>query len=139
MIKRDERIEQFKRDCKSYNYYIKRIIECNERIEELDVRLQGVSSPNGNTNTKTSGTGTHPSIVALIMEQDEWRAERALAERHVNVVSEKLNKIKNATDREMVRDMYILNKYYPALAEKYGYNDKSYLMRKANKILGKIV
>ena len=35
-----DKVEQFKRDCKSNDYYTKAILICNERIEELDVQLQ---------------------------------------------------------------------------------------------------
>lgn len=139
MVTKKERIEQFKRECKSYNYYLKKIIECDEHIEMLDVRLQGVSSPNGNTNEKTSGSGSHPSPISLIMEQDEWKQERSIAMYHVEKVDKVLNEIKSAVDRAMIRDMYIDNKYYPMLAEKYHYSDKSHLVRRANKIVAKIV
>lgn len=139
MVTKKECIEQFKRECKSYNFYLKKIIECDEHIEMLDVRLQGVSSPNGNTNEKTSGSGTHPSPICLIVEQDEWKKERSIAMYHVEKVDVVLNQIKSAVDRAMVRDMYINNRYYPTLADKYGYNSKQSLLKHVNSVLKKIM
>ena len=37
MLTLKDKIEQFKRDCRSNEYYTKAILDCNERIEELDV------------------------------------------------------------------------------------------------------
>ena len=40
-----DEIEQFKRDLKSYTYHQKKVLEIEEKLEELAVKMQGVSSP----------------------------------------------------------------------------------------------
>lgn len=45
MLTEKDKIEQFKRELKSYEFYKKKVQECNEQLEEIAVKLQGVSSP----------------------------------------------------------------------------------------------
>ena len=56
-----DKVEQFKRDCKSNDYYTKAILICNERIEELDVQLTGLGCPNGNDGIKMCIRDSHLS------------------------------------------------------------------------------
>lgn len=40
MVTIKDKVEQFKRDCKSNDYYTKMVLDCNERLEEIAVKLQ---------------------------------------------------------------------------------------------------
>lgn len=44
MLTVKDKIEQFKRDCKSNDYCTKRIIEIKEELEELAYKMKGVKS-----------------------------------------------------------------------------------------------
>lgn len=141
MLSVKDKIEQFKRDCKSNDYYTKAIMDLNERIEEYDVILTGISSPTGNTGPKCENARNpyasnklEPMLKqeALIKERDEYI-------RRINEVNAKLMKIVDPVDRQMIVDLFIEKKYYKHLVEKYHYSDTSVLYRHANRIIARIV
>lgn len=137
MITTKERVEQFKRDCKSHEYYTKYLMECNQQIEMLDVKLTGLSSPN-NQGPKCENA-TRPSPLELLMQQDYWIKERDETIKKINYISNTIAKIINPIDRQMVTDLLIEQKYYKHLIDKYGYNDISAIYKHVNKILSKVL
>lgn len=141
MITKKERVEQFKRDCKSHEYYTKAIMECNEKIEELDVILNGLGCPNGNTGPKCENARNPYASDKLepLMKQEQIINERNEYIRRINDVNTKLMKITDPVDRQMIVDLYIEKKYYKHMIDKYHYSDKSALYRHANKVIEKIV
>ena len=40
-----DEIEQFKRDLRSYTYHQKKVLEIEDKLEDLAVKMQGISSP----------------------------------------------------------------------------------------------
>lgn len=141
MLTIKDKIEQFKRDCKSNDYYTKAIMECNEKIEELDVILNGLGCPNGNTGPKCENARNPYASDKLepLMKQEQIINERNEYIRRINDVNTKLMKITDPVDRQMVVDLYIEKKYYKHMIDKYHYSDKSALYRHANKVIEKIV
>ena len=136
-----DKIEQFKRDCKSNDYYTKAILKCNERIEELDVQLTGLGCPNGNDDPKCENARNpyKSNKLAPMMEQQQIFDERNEYIRRINSVSAKLMKITDPTDRQMIVDLFVEKKYYKNMIDKYHFNDSSAMYRHANKVISKIV
>ena len=136
-----DKIEQFKRDCKSNDYYTKAILKCNERIEKLDVQLTGLGCPNGNDDPKCENARNpyKSNKLAPMMEQQQIIDERNEYMRRINSVSAKLMKITDPTDRQMIVDLFIEKKYYKNMIDKYHFNDSSAMYRHANKVISKIV
>lgn len=141
MLTIKDKIEQFKRDCKSNDYYTKAIMECNEKIEELDVILNGLGCPNGNTGPKCENARNPYASDKLepLMKQEQIINERNEYIRRINDVNTKLMKITDPVDRQMIIDLYIEKKYYKHMIDKYHYSDKSALYRHVNKVIEKIV
>lgn len=141
MLTIKDRIEQFKRDCKSNDYYTKAILDCNERIEELDVQLTGLGCPNGADGPKCENAGNPYASNKLgpIMLQDQIIEERNGYIKKLNYVNGMLMKILNPVDRQMIADLFIEKKYYKNMIEKYHFSDASSMYRHANKVIGKIV
>lgn len=135
-----DRIEQFKRDCKSNDYYTKAIMECNERIEELDVKLDGLGCPNGNTNPKCENARNPYAANKLkpLMEQDAIIKERDDYIKRVNKVNSILMKIINPVDRQLITDLYILKKNHENTADKFHYANRSSMHKHVDRVLSKI-
>ncbi|MBS6168613.1 DUF1492 domain-containing protein [Dielma fastidiosa] len=140
MLTDKDKIEQFKRDCKSNDYYTKTILECNEKIEELDVKLNGLGCPNGNDGPKCENASDpyKSNKLALIMEQDQIIKERNECINKINSVNTKLMKILDPVDRQIIVEVYIDKKNHQHVADKYHMNRQN-MYKRINKIIEKIV
>ncbi len=141
MLTTKDKVEQFKRDCKSVRYYTEMIIECNERIEEYDVILNGLGSPNGNTEPKCENARNPYASNKLepLMKQDEIIRERNDYIRRINDVNRKLNMIQNPVDRQMIVDLYMEKKNHEYTADKYHYASRMAMYKHINKVIEEIV
>ena len=140
MLTDKDKIEQFNRDCKSNDYYTKTILECNEKIEELDVKLNGLGCPNGNDGPKCENASDpyKSNKLALIMEQDQIIKERNECINKINSVNTKLMKILDPVDRQIIVEVYIDKKNHQHVADKYHMNRQN-MYKRINKIIEKIV
>ena len=140
MLTDKDKIEQFKRDCKSNDYYTKTILECNEKIEELDVKLNGLGCPNGNDGPKCENANDpyKSNQLALIMEQDQIIKERNECINKINSVNTKLMKILDPVDRQIIVEVYIDKKNHQHVADKYHMNRQN-MYKRINKVIEKIV
>ena len=140
MLTDKDKIEQFKRDCKSNDYYTKTILECNEKIEELDVKLNGLGCPNGNDGPKCENASDpyKSNKLALIMEQDQIIKERNECINKINSVNTKLMKILDPVDRQIIVEVYIDKKNHQHVADKYHMNRQN-MYKRINKIIEKIL
>ena len=141
MLTTKDKVEQFKRDCKSVKYYTEMIIECNERIEEYDVILNGLGSPNGYTEPKCENARNPYASNKLepLMKQDEVIRERNDYIRRINDVNRKLNMIKNPVDRQMIVDLFMEKKNHEYTADKYHYASRMAMYKHINKVIEEIV
>ena len=139
MLTVKDKIEQFKRDCKSNDYYTKAILDCNERIEELDVILNGLGCPNGTTDPKCENARDpyKSNKIEPIMLQDAIIKERDEYIRKVNHVNGRLMKITNPLDRQLVIELYIEKKNHKEVADKYHMNRQN-MYKHINRVLEKI-
>ncbi|MEF2781834.1 MAG: hypothetical protein U0N20_01910 [Clostridium sp.] len=140
MLTTKDKIEQFKRECRSMDYYHKCVQELNDKIEELDVKLTGLASTNSDQpkceNAKDPYKDRKP---ALIVEQDEYIKERNKYISRINDVNSKLMKIADENDRMFITELYINREYYKNVVNKSNYSDKSAFYRHINKVIAKIV
>ncbi len=141
MITKKDKIEQFKRDCKSVSFYQKKINWCNEKIEELDHMIEGVSCPNGNDQPKCENARNpyKDRRIELILEQDKYIDEREKYIDYILAVRVNLMKITDEKDRELIEGVFFENTHYSHYLKKYSYNDRSALRKHINSIIGKIV
>lgn len=140
MLTLKDKIEQFKRDCRSNEYYTKAILDCNERIEELDVQLNGLGCPNGATGPKCENAVDpyKPNKLGPLMLQDQIRKERDEYIKRINDVNKYLMRIIDPIHRQMIIELYIQKKPCKQVAEKYNYNDHSAMYKKINAVLKEI-
>lgn len=126
-----DKIEQFKRDCKSVSYYQKVIAYREQEIAGLDHELT--------TNQLHSEDRFTANKKAPILEQDELIKEVEDFKQRVQEIYARLDMIQDLTDRQMVMDAFIVGKYYKQLINSYHFNDSSALYRHINKVIEKIV
>lgn len=104
-----DKIEHFKRECLSMRYYRGMLQETNDKLEEIAVRLAGVSSPAFKEvvleNARNSNRETR--ILQLMMEEDELCHEQEYWEAQIAYVESLLNDIKNSSDRQLIVDLYV--------------------------------
>lgn len=73
-----DKIEQFKRDLRSYTYHQKKAMEIDEKLEGLAVKLLGVSSPSAKEIVlENSGNPYCERKLELLMEEGELVNERS--------------------------------------------------------------
>ena len=141
MLTVKDKIEQFKRECKSVEYYTKAILVWNEKIEEYDVILTGLSCPNGNDEPKRENARNPYASDKLepLMKQGEAIRERNDYIRRINDVNRKISMIENPVDRQLIVDLFIEKKYYKRVMDDYHYNDHSAMLKFANRVIAKII
>ncbi len=77
MLTEKDKIEQFKRDLRSYTYHQKKAMEIDEKLEELSIKMQGVSSPAfKDTVLENAGNPYGERKLELLMEEGELVKER---------------------------------------------------------------
>lgn len=128
-ISKKEKVEQFKRECKSMGYYEQVIAECDEKIRQLDLSLDQQVGDNSDTVNKK----------ALLMEQWEIMKEKRNYESRILNVQRKLGEIEDETDYQMLMEAFVNRTYYKKLINHYHFNDSSALYRHLNKVIEKIV
>lgn len=135
MITIKDRVEQFKRDCKSYNYYVKMMVDCDERLEEIAHKLKGVSSvsPKG-VIYENCGNPYKENKIIYLVEEEEILVERKSYEISNNNV-DKILLMVDPLDRNMIKDRLIEKKNYKHLENKYSYNDISAIDKHIDSVL----
>lgn len=137
MLTVKDKIEQFKRECRSNDYCTKAILDCNERIEELDVQLNGLGCPNGVTGPKCENSADpyKTNKIGLIMMQDQIIEEREGYIKRINFVNSMLMKILNPVDRQLITELYINEHNHENTAIKYHFASRSAMYYHINEVL----
>lgn len=140
MVTVKDEIEQFKRDCRSMEYWTKKYIECNERLEEIAIHLKGVSSPRTDgIKIENAGDPYKNGKIYWFYEEEQVIKERNEYLRNMTRVNSTLMKITNHIDQQIVRDLYIKKKNHELVAEKYHYASRMALYKHVNNVLKKII
>ena len=138
MISNKDRVEQFKRDCKSYNYYLKKMIECDEKLEVIAHKLRGVSSvsPKG-VIYENCGDPYKENKNLYLTQEEEVMMERKCYELCNNKVDKILLKL-DPLDRSMIKDRFIDKRYHKYIVDKYSYYDISAIDKHIDSVLTKV-
>jgi hypothetical protein len=138
MITIKDKVEQFKRDCGSYNHFVKMMIDCDERLIEIANKLRGVSSvtPKG-VIYENCGNPYKENKNLYLTQEEEIIAERKSYEIRNNHVDKVLLKI-DPVDREIIKDRLISKRYYKKIVDKYSYNDISAIDKHIDSVLTKV-
>lgn len=111
-----DKIEQFKRDLRSYTYHQKKAMEIDEKLEELSVKMQGVSSPAfKNTVLENAGNPYGERKLELLMEEGELVKERNKHLTEIQRIDEAL-KLIDENQRKILIDIYIKRRKFDAIA-----------------------
>lgn len=140
MITVKDKIEQFKRDCRSMEYWTKMYIDCNERLEDIAVKLMGISAVRTDgVILENAGDPYKNGKIYWFYEEEKVVEERNQYANNMARVNSMISKIPNPNDQQMIRDLYIEKKNHEVVAEKYHYNDRSAMHKHVNKVLSKIL
>ena len=140
MVTIKDEIEQFKRDCRSMEYWTKKYIECNEKLEEIAVRLRGISSPRfEDVKVENAGDPYKNGKLYWFYEEEKVMKERDEYIRNMAKVNSTLMKITNHVEQQMIRDLYVERKNHEAVAEKYHYSNRKAMYRHVDNVLSKVL
>lgn len=140
MITIKDKVEQFKRDCKSYNYYVKMMIDCDERLELISHKLKGVTSvsPKG-VIYENCGDPYKENKNEYLTQEQEVVQERKRYELSNNNVDEVLLMLGDPIDRSLIKDRLIDKRYYKRIVDKYSYGDISAIDKHIESVLTKVL
>lgn len=140
MITNKEKRKYFKNECGSIDYFKKKKLECDEKLEILNSQLKGISSPAvKEVIYENARNPYHERKNILLTEEAIVIAERNEWERRINYVEEKIKLIKEQRDLNIIKDLYIKEMNHEAVAYKYHYANRSALYKHVNKVLDKIL
>lgn len=139
MLTEKDKIEQFKRELKSYEFYKKKVQECNEQLEEIAVKLQGVSSPAIKDVIYENAGNPYSDVnkLQLIMEEEELVKERKLYIDRILYVDEKMMLIPNSLEKKAAERIYIKKEMHQKVADDLNMDRKT-LYRRINSAFSKI-
>lgn len=141
MLTEKDKIEQFKRELKSYEYYQKKVQQCNEELEVIAHKLEGVSSPCVKDVIYENAGNPYSNVnkLQLMIEEDELIKER---DKYIGMIGEidaKLLKIHNTDEKEMIIDLYIKKINHEKVATDNYYANRAGMYKRINAILAKII
>lgn len=138
MLTEKDKIEQFKRDLRSYTYHQKKAMEIDEKLEELSVKMQGISSPSTKEIIlENAGNPYGERKLELLMEEGEFVKERNHHLSEIMKVDYILSRIKES-DRNMLIDVYVKHLRHENVAEQYGYTRVA-MYKRIDKILSNLL
>ena len=124
MISERDKIEQLKRDLKSYRFYNAKIAEYDEELEEIAVRLQGVKAVRYDIAHGSNVQRGGDNRMYWIMQESKLINERKWYADAVHKIETVLGRVDDET-RTMLVDVFIDRKNYDDVAEKMGINRRS--------------
>lgn len=138
MLTEKDKIEQFKRDLRSYTYHQKKAMEIDEKLEELAVKMLGVSSPATKEITlENAGNPYGERKLELLMEEGELVKERNKHLGEMQRIDEAL-KLVDEDNRIVLIDIYVRRIHMDEIADRLSVS-RSKLKRDINSVIGKII
>lgn len=117
MLTEKDKIEQFKRDLRSYTYHRKKAMEIDEKLEELAVKMLGVSSPaTKEIILENAGNPYGERKLELLMEEGELVKERNKHLGEIQRIDEALKLIEKE-ERDILVQVYIDKVRYDSVAQ----------------------
>ena len=140
MITSKDKIEQFKRDCRSMEYWTKMYLSCNEKLEEIAVHLRGVSSPHtDDVRIENAGDPYKNGKIYWFHEEDKVMQERDEYIKNMERVNSKLMMITNPADQQMIRELYVEKRNHEQVASRFHYANRMTMYKHVNNVLRKIL
>ncbi|HAH93684.1 MAG TPA: hypothetical protein DCM01_07555 [Dielma fastidiosa] len=138
MLTEKDKIEQFKRDLRSYTYHQKKAMEIDEKLEELAVKMQGVSSPSTKEIIlENAGNPYGERKLELLMEEGELVKERNKHLTEIQRIDEVL-KLLPIEYREMLIEIYVNRCHMDDIANRIPVS-RSKLKRDINQMIRNII
>lgn len=133
MVTIDEEIKHLKNECKDMNYYKKKLKEAELKLEEIKVRLQGVSSPRLEGVYIVKDPHKSDKLYWLEVEK-EWIKEK---DKYQNIINELNRPIDSMPDilADAFRSAYIDKINHDKVAESYGFKSRQDMYDKINDAL----
>lgn len=136
-MNKEKRIEQFKRELRSYGYYKEAYHECNDKLEAINNSLIGVSSPAMKEAPIENKSFKNYRIYDLMEEEEKIVQERNFYRYSIKNIECKLAKL-NEQERELLFELFVKNTNYDVVANKM-YCSRSKLFYDVNKIISRII
>ncbi len=138
MLTEKDKIEQFKRDLRSYTYHQKKAMEIDEKLEELSVKMQGISSPSTKEIIlENAGNPYGERKLELLMEEGELVKERNKHLAEIQRMDEAL-KLMKKEERDILVQVYIEKIRYDNVAQNSN-RSRTALFRDINQSILKIM
>lgn len=133
MVTIDEEIKHLKNECKDMNYYKKKLKEAELKLEEIKVRLQGVSSPRMEGVYIVKDPHKSDKLYWLEVEK-KWIKEK---DKYQNIINELNRPIDSMPDilADAFRSAYIDKINHDKVAESYGFKSRQDMYDKINDAL----
>lgn len=118
-----------------YYHYQRKIKDCNEKLEVIAVKMQGVKSSSNYPPVPNDNPSYRNNIVELMDEEQELISIRQECYDELAKLDKLIDSISNEEDRNLISDCYRKFMKYDELVEKYKYSGKQVIYRKINRIL----
>lgn len=137
MVTSKEVCEQFRRDLKSLNYYKSKLEEINDKLLEMNVKLQRVSSPAVKDVIIENKNPYQSNVLELMMQEENLIKERDHYKYMIVQIESKLKALpKNI--RKICIELYVNGRNAENVALEHGYGYKMTMYREINKEIEKI-
>ena len=133
MVTIDEEIKHLKNECKDMNYYKKKLKEAELKLEEIKVRLQGVSSPRMEGVYIVKDPHKSDKVYWLEVEKKGIKEK----DKYQNIINELNRPIDSMPDilADAFRSAYIDKINHDKVAESYGFKSRQDMYDKINDAL----
>lgn len=130
-----DRVEQFKRELRSYRYYKMRIEELELKLEELNNKMVGVSStpPKEVIAGSMSAKVYHNNMLELIERKELIENEINFCKDRIKKMDKSLSAMSN-NDAEVLKELYVKRVPYDIVADEQGYS-VDHMKRRVNTII----
>jgi vacuolar-type H+-ATPase subunit I/STV1 len=113
-----DEIDQFKRDLRSYTYHQKKVVELEEKLEELATRMQGLSSPAFKEVVYENTSNPYSDNRLQLMDEEEILIkERNVHFREMKRLDDALALL-DEDKQQILRDIYVKRKNIDYVASK---------------------
>lgn len=126
----NEEVEQFKLECKSYNYLRKKEKELLNHLEEVENALIGVKSPVG----ERLGSNHSDKRLVLYEKKSKLIFELTAVRERMNNVTKTLEQICDKDYKKLVVDLFVHKIDYRVIATEFNY-EPTYVYKKAEQII----
>ena len=137
MITSKENCEQFRRELKSLNWYKLKLNEVNDRLLELSVKMQGVSSPAAKDVIIENKNPYQNNFLDLMLQEEILVRQRDNLKYTISQIETKLAALPDDIQK-ICNEIYIKCRNAETVAIEAGYGHKVSMYRAINKEIEKI-